>query len=162
MQHGSQPFGSESALPFVPQEVVNELLQSDAMHPGFVADEWHELSIANPHLRDLVTLIAVSEEPHDIAARQKVINHCMLLLGAIERGLLTERLEELMAKSELDEAGRADLIASLAPLLEMRSEQAADNTDSPGRTGRHSKLQTAFAGLRRFGRLQPKIGDAGA
>jgi hypothetical protein len=149
---------AEAELPYVPEAIVNRLLDVDTMQPGFVAEEWHNLSRANPYLRDLITIISVTEEPHNLEGRQKIINYCVLIVAALRCSAETHRLDDqILQTTPVDRLG---LIIELSNNLAALPEQSLPTIELPRvEEGFFGKLNTAFCGLLRF-RRQP-TGDGG-
>lgn len=152
---------AEAELPFVPEAIVNRLLGVDTMQPEFVAEEWHILSRTNPYLRDLITIISVTEEPHNLEGRQKIINYCVLIVAALRHSAETHRLDDqiLQTTTPVDRLG---LIIELSNNLNLAAqpEQSLSTIELPRvEEGFFGKLNTAFCGLLRF-RRQP-TGDGG-
>lgn len=143
--------GHGSSLPHVSREIIGELLGRNAADPDFARGEWAEISVTNPDLRDLVSLVAATEEPHDLEARQRIIDSNLIILEAVGRALEMENIERLFQNYGLDETDRARVLTRLQALADSPAEQTeADGAPAENAVPRvrlFSKLGTAFGGV---------------
>jgi hypothetical protein len=129
-------------------------LWGKAIKPDFVGDKWHKLSVTNPHLRDLITLIAVIEEPRDLKARQKIIDSSAIILEAVEQALIADKPTH--TRTKLDELDRAKLVYELKAMYAAGQKWSRlKPVQQSTAQATFSRLRTAYRGLVRFNELSP-------
>jgi hypothetical protein len=89
----AEPLGPEFDLPPVPREIVDDVLSGKEDLDRWSQAEWAEISIDNPHLRDLIThLGGMSTDP------EGVIRSTMIILETLERAEILRAVKDMYSR----------------------------------------------------------------